>query len=33
MVDKHKREGKIKIHRGDSSTLAAERVPKGKPRN
>jgi hypothetical protein len=30
MESRNKLEGKIKIHHGDSSTLAAERAPKGK---
>lgn len=32
MESRNKLEGKIKIHHGDSSTLAAERAPKSKSR-
>ena len=32
MESRNKLEGKIKIHRGDSSTLAAERAPRSKSR-
>jgi len=33
MESRNKLEGKIKIHHGDSSTLAAERAPKSKTRD
>jgi hypothetical protein len=32
MESRNKLEGKSKIHHGDSSTLAAERAPRGKAR-